>query len=85
MAYRVEFTSRAARDLAALPTLTQKRIAARIDALALDPRPSASKKLHGGEDLYRIRVGDYRMIYQVQARIVVVTVIRIGHRRDIYR
>jgi mRNA interferase RelE/StbE len=59
--------------------------AVRIDALALDPRPPASKKLPGGEDLYRIRVGDYRVIYQVQARIVVVTVIRIGHRRDIYR
>ena len=85
MSYRVEFTPRAAKELAAVPPPFQKRIALRIDALAAEPRPRSAKKLAGSDDLYRIRVGDYRVIYQVADRVVLVTVIRIGHRRDIYR
>jgi len=85
MAYRVEFTARAAKEMANLTAAAQKRIAARIDALAIDPRPPVSRKLQGAEDLYRVRTGDYRVIYQVQDRLLVVTVIRIGHRRDVYR
>ena len=85
MAYRVEFTSRAAKELSALPSLMQKRMGARIDALMIDPRPPASRKLHAAEELYRLRVGDYRVIYRVQDKLVVITIIRIGHRRDVYR
>jgi mRNA interferase RelE/StbE len=85
VAYRIELTSRAARQFAELEAPLQKRIGARIDALAKDPRPPSSRKLVGSDDLYRIRVGDYRVIYRIEDRVVLITVIRIGHRRDVYR
>ena len=85
MAYRVELTGRAARDLRGLPRDEQKRIARKIDALAGDPRPHGYKKLEGSDDLYRIRVGNYRVIYSVEDEVLVVLVIRIGDRRDVYR
>ncbi len=85
MAYRIELTSRAARQFAELEAPLQKKIGARIDALGRDPRPPISRKLVGSDDLYRIRVGDYRVIYRIEDRVVLITVIRIGHRRDVYR
>lgn len=85
MSYRVELTARAAKQLEALPQLFRKKVGARIDALAKQPRPSNSKKLTDRDNLYRLRVGDYRVIYQIEDRIVLITVIRIGHRRDLYR
>ena len=85
MAYRIELTPQAAKQLASLERQTLKRIAARIDALAEDPRPASARKLSAKEGLYRIRVGDYRVIYRIVDRIVLVTIIRIGHRRDVYR
>ena len=85
MAYRIELTPQAAKQLAALERQTLKRIAARIDGLAEDPRPPSARKLSGKEGLYRIRVGDHRVIYRIVDRVVLVTIIRIGHRRDVYR
>ena len=85
MPYRIEFTNRAAKELKALDKATVKRIAARIDALAQNPRPASSKLLETADRLYRIRVGDYRIIYQVEDRTVLVLIVRVGHRREIYR
>jgi len=85
VSYRIELTARAAKQLEELSEPLRKKIAARIDALAKEPRPVNSKKLTDSDDLYRIRVGDYRVIYQVEHRMVLVTVIRVGHRRDVYR
>lgn len=85
MAYTVELKPSAAKALEALPKPDQRRIAARIDALATDPRPVGAKKLEGEDDLYRIRVGDYRIVYQIQARRLIVLVVHIAHRRDVYR
>lgn len=85
MAYTVELKPSAAKALEALPKPDQRRIAARIDALATDPRPGGAKKLEGEDDLYRIRVGDYRIVYQIQARRLIVLVVCIAHRRDVYR
>jgi mRNA interferase RelE/StbE len=85
LAYRIELTTQAAKQLATLERQTLKRIAARIDALAEDPRPASARKLSGKEALFRIRVGDYRVIYRIIDRTVLVTIIRIGHRRDVYR
>jgi mRNA interferase RelE/StbE len=53
--------------------------------LAADPRPSGCKKLTGNTDYYRMRVGDYRVLYEVRDRDVLVLVIKIGHRREVYR
>lgn len=83
--YAIEVTSAAARDLRRLTRSIQRRIGARIDALADDPRPRGATKLAGTEALHRIRVGDYRIVYQIEDAILVVTVLRAGHRRDVYR
>ncbi|HEX6573503.1 MAG TPA: type II toxin-antitoxin system RelE/ParE family toxin, partial [Gemmatimonadaceae bacterium] len=56
-----------------------------IDLLAVDPRPHGAVKLSGDEDLYRIRTGDYRIIYSVVDRVLTILVIAIGHRREVYR
>ena len=61
------------------------RIAKALRVLENDPRPPGSLKLQGGDELYRVRVGDYRIVYQIQDAVLVVLVVQIGHRREIYR
>ncbi len=61
------------------------RLREAIDALAQDPRPAGSTKLAGPEELHRIRVGDYRVLYQIRDNLLMVLVVQIGHRRDVYR
>lgn len=85
MAYRIEFTPRAERELKALDRSIQTRLARRINSLAENPFPQGIKKLAGEDDLYRLRVGDYRIIYQVQRKRLVVLVVGVGHRGDVYR
>ncbi len=68
-----------------LPPAARRRIASRIDALAREPRPPGAKLLAGPERFYRVRVGDYRVVYQVMDKVLRVLVVRIGHRRDVYR
>jgi mRNA interferase RelE/StbE len=83
-AYRVALIPRAERDLAALPREAQARIDARILALSQDPRPPGVKKLQGEEGFYRIRVGDYRIVYSVDDRDLLVLVVRIASRGEAY-
>lgn len=64
---------------------TRRRIVDAIQSLAVEPRPSACKKLAGREAAYRLRVGDYRIVYTVNDREIIVEIIRIGHRREVYR
>jgi len=85
MALRIELKSSAVRDLASLPKGDQVKVARKINALADNPYPRGSKKLAGVEDLRRIRVGRYRILYQVRQQTLVVCVVRIKHRRDVYR
>lgn len=85
MAYTIEFASSALRDFKALERAVQRRVASRIDALAADPLPPGAKKLHGEPDVFRIRAGDYRIIYRVDGKRVTVLILKIGHRRDVYR
>lgn len=72
-----------------LRDLTDRRLQSRlreaIDGLAENPRPSGCVKLQGGDELFRVRVGDYRIVYQIQDTVLVVLVVQIGHRREIYR
>ena len=84
MQYRLRITSRAAKELEKLPSKIRARIEHAIEELADDPRPSRCKKLHGNAG-WRIRVGDYRILYDIQDDELIVTVLRAGHRRDIYR
>jgi mRNA interferase RelE/StbE len=83
--YRIELTRAAARQLAALPKEVLKRVDEAILALALDPFPQGSKKLRNGEGRRRIRVGQYRVIYSIENDRLVILVIRVGHRREVYR
>ena len=85
MPYRIEFAPKAERDFKALNKPIQSRLARRIDLLAVNPFPQGIRKLAGEEDLYRLRVGNYRIIYQVQGRRLVVLIVGIGHRADVYR
>ena len=83
--YRVELTRAAQRDLTALPKRDLRRIDVRLLALAEDPYPPGVEKLSGSEGLFRVRVGDYRILYQVEDDRLVVLVVRIRHRREAYR
>ena len=83
--YLVEFTPQGARDLRKLPRRDQRRVATRIDALACDPRQPGVEKLKGGHDIWRMRVGDLRVLYTIAQHIVTVTVVRVSHRREVYR
>lgn len=85
MTYRIEFTPRADRQFRSLPAAVQKRLGKRIDKLAQNPRPRGVEKLEGEIGLLRLRVGRYRVIYTVQDERLLVLVVKIGHRRDVYR
>jgi mRNA interferase RelE/StbE len=82
--YEVVFRESIAKDLRAIPNKDVARILQRINELAQDPRPPGSEKLTG-EEKYRIRQGNYRILYTIDDEIVTVTVVKIGHRRDVYR
>ncbi|MCK6555068.1 type II toxin-antitoxin system RelE/ParE family toxin [Candidatus Binatia bacterium] len=81
----MELKPAAARDLAALATRDRVRVSKRIDALAANPRPPGVEKLKGAENLWRVRVGDYRIVYTIQDNALLVLVVRVRHRRDAYR
>jgi len=83
--YRVHFAGRAARAFRKLPPEIQRRLDPAILALADNPRPPGCLKLSGPDSLWRIRVGDYRIVYQIQDEVLLVLVVNIGHRREIYR
>jgi mRNA interferase RelE/StbE len=85
MAYRVELKSSAFDALAKIPQPHRGRIAKKIDQLADNPRPGGAVKLSGAGEFWRIRVGDYRIIYQVRDDVLLVLVLRIGSRGDVYR
>lgn len=82
--YRVEVRPAAVRALRKIDQSTRSRIEGAIALLAEDPRPPASRPLRGRPG-YRVRVGDYRIIYTVQDDVLLVVVVTLGHRREIYR
>jgi mRNA interferase RelE/StbE len=84
LAYRIEVTPRARKDLKALPKRERRRVSEQIDALRTDPRPTGCQKLKGREDFYRIRVGDYRVIYQIEDKILLILIVQVGDRKEIY-
>jgi mRNA interferase RelE/StbE len=88
LTYRVEILPAAQRELAAIPLRDRKRIDERIVSLSTTPRPPGAKALQGQKGqrgLLRLRVGDYRVVYQVQDEVLLVLVVKVGHRREIYR
>jgi len=85
VAYTVRFKPSAGKFFAKLPRDLQERIRDRIDALGTNPRPPGVKKLEGEENVWRIRVGDFRILYEVNDKDRLVSVDRIGHRGDVYK
>lgn len=85
MVYRIEFIKRAGKELKALPLDIQLQLKPKIDALAENPRPPGVIKLEGEENAYRLRVRDYRIVYEIYDEKLVISVVKVGHRRDVYR
>lgn len=83
--YEIRIARRAAKSLAALQRRDQQRIRAAIELLAEDPRPPACMAMTGEDSVYRVRVGNYRIVYEVIDDVLVIHVVRIGHRREVYR
>jgi len=82
--YSVRIKRSAAKELEAVPQKDRKRIVKRIEGLAAEPRPPGCEKL-SGEEKYRLRQGDYRILYEIVDRELIVTVVKLGNRRDVYR
>jgi mRNA interferase RelE/StbE len=82
--YELRIKPSVAKDLRGVPRADVQRILARIEALRDDPRPPGSEKL-SGQDRYRVRQGQYRILYTVADAELIVEVVKVGHRRDVYR
>ncbi len=82
--YELRFKPSVAKDLRGLPRADVQRILARIESLRDDPRPPGSEKL-SAQERYRVRQGGYRILYTVSGAILTVEVVKVGHRRDVYR
>jgi mRNA interferase RelE/StbE len=82
--YRLLIKASAAKELEQLPKTDRTRVVTRMQRLSGQPRPPGCEKL-SGHDLFRVRQGKYRILYEVQDQDLIVTVFKIGHRRDVYR
>jgi mRNA interferase RelE/StbE len=82
--YRVEFTAAAAKQVRKLDAQVRRRVLLAIAELEVDPRPDGVKKLAGDDNAWRIRIGDYRVLYEVHDGSLLVLVFRVAHRRDVY-
>jgi mRNA interferase RelE/StbE len=85
MACRVVVEDGVARAIRKLGRDAQRQVVARLERLAEDPRPPGSKKIEGTEDLHRVRVGGYRIVYRIEDQVLLVLVVRVAHRSDVYR
>lgn len=85
-AYEVVFKKSAAKELQSLPQKVQQKVIDAVQLLALNPYTELLqiKKMKGAESLYRLRIQDYRVIYLIENEIIKVTIIKIGHRKDVY-
>lgn len=82
--YELRFRASVAKDLRSISKRNVARILKRIESLSEDPRPPGCEKL-SGQQRYRVRQGNYRIIYEIQDDVLVVTIVTVGHRRNVYR
>ena len=85
MSYQVALTPAAARQLRKLDPQSRRRIQAAIELLAADPRPPSAIQVVGGGGEWRVRTGDYRIIYEIHDQQLLIVVLGVGHRRENYR
>ncbi len=83
--YKLTISSTAEKTLKKVPKKDLRKIIELIQSLAIQPRPLGCRKLSGEEDTYRVRQGNYRVIYEIKDQKLIVLVLKIGHRKDIYR
>jgi mRNA interferase RelE/StbE len=83
--YRIEFTRSAEKDLRRLDRANLFQVLAAIEVLRENPRPAGVKKLVGSDHSFRIRVGDYRVVYEIEDDVCLVLILRMAHRKDVYR
>lgn len=83
--YALEVSATAERQLRRLQKADQRRVVQTIRQLATDPRPRGTRKLSGYDDVYRVRSGRFRIIYSIEDRRLLIIVLKIGHRKDVYR
>jgi mRNA interferase RelE/StbE len=83
--YRIEWLPAARRQLRKLPRSAAERVFSLVGSLAENPRPTGCRKLSGHDARFRVRLGDYRAIYEVRDEVLVVIVVTVGHRREVYR
>ena len=81
----IEISRSAERQLRRLDRADQERVTAAMRALARDPRPRGSRKLQGYDDVFRIRVGRYRVLYSISGSTLIIVILKVGHRKDVYR
>jgi len=85
VSYEVEIAPAAKRQIKKLPRDVQQKLVAKLEELAFEPRTDGVKKLEGSDNLYRVRLEKYRIIYEIQDSLLLVTVVKVKHRRNIYR
>ena len=83
--YEIEVSSTAEKQLRKLSQKDQISILKRIQELSGEPRPNHSRKFRGQKNIYRVRVGNYRILYSIEDRRLTVIILKVGHRRDVYR
>ncbi len=83
--YKIEWKRAATKELKQLPKNAILKALSIVDELTTDPHPIASRKLSGTDHTYRIRFGDYRLVYNVMDQVLIIEVIRVGHRKSVYR
>lgn len=83
--YRIEWKSSAVKELKRLDSAVIPRIVFSVQSLATNPRPSGVRKLQGSARSYRLRVGDYRVIYEIIDNVLLILIVRVRHRKDAYR
>jgi mRNA interferase RelE/StbE len=84
LSYRIEIKRSAAKALKKIPKANRKRIVDKIDSLAESPPNPDTTKMKGNNPFHKVRVGDYRIVYEIQEDVLVILVVKIGHRKDIH-
>ena len=83
-AYRIEVAPAVARQLRKLDPAARRRVQAAVELLADEPRPAGAKKLVGGDGEWRVRTGDFRIVYEIKDQVLLILVLAVGHRREVY-
>jgi mRNA interferase RelE/StbE len=85
LAYRIEIAPAAERQIRKLEATVRRRVFSKIETLQLNPRPAGVEKLSGATDLYRVRAGDFRIIYTIEDQVTTVLILKVGDRKEIYK